>query len=100
MDRLTKNERMEVDEMLKAITSAERRLAAGDIKPSEHEAIIRSIRERQNLMRIRKINSLTTPIAELSQEEYNRAYSAGYQSGFNEGLRIRLTRRTTGIPQS
>ena len=98
MERLTKKEQAEVDEMINAITSADRRLAAGKIKPSEHEEIIRGIRERQNLMRIRKTNSLTTPIAELTQEEYNRAYTNGYQSGFNEGLRIRLTGRTNGNP--
>jgi tRNA pseudouridine-54 N-methylase len=96
MDALTKKEREALSEMLKAIETADRKLAAGEIRSSEHEALIRSIRERQNLMRIRKNGSLTTPVTELSQEEHDRVYAAGYESGFTEGLRIQLMRRISG----
>lgn len=101
MDKLTKKERMMVTEMLKSIESADRKLAAGKIKASEHDSIIRGVREREFLVKAIKRNSLSDPEVErLSQDEYNNAYAAGYRNGFTEGLRKRLTEDMIDKPQA
>jgi hypothetical protein len=96
MSDLTKKDRATLNGMLKAVDTANVKLAAGEIKSSEHEALIRGVREHQELMRIRKIGSLTTPVVELKQRERNRVYAAGYENGFTDGLRMQLMRRTAG----